>query len=70
MRCPLSGLECQRADVKLVDGPVMAYQCVEHGGLRYVLLAPEAMARFDAAWQQVREIIAAQRGDERYGIGG
>jgi hypothetical protein len=70
MKCPLSGLDCQRAQVRLTDGPMLAYQCVEHGALRYILLSPEAMARFEADWAEAREIIAASKSDDEYRIGG
>lgn len=70
MKCPLSGLDCLRTEVRLTDGPILAYQCVEHGALRYVLLSAEAMARFEADWAEARDLIAAARGDAEYRVGG
>jgi len=67
MKCHITGLDCQRMEVRLTDGLMLAYQCVEHGAPRYVLLSVEAMARFEADWQRAREIIAASKGDPEYG---
>lgn len=67
MKCPITGLGCARMEVRLTDGPMLAYQCVEHGAPRYVLLSVEAWARFETDWTRAREIIAASRGDVEYG---
>ncbi len=70
MKCPISGLDCRRTEVRLTDGPILAYQCVEHDATRYVLLSVEAMARFEADWAEARAIIAASKSDDEYRVGG
>lgn len=50
MKCPIARYECRRVEVKLTDGPVAAFQCIEQGGVRYMLLTPDAWARFEADW--------------------
>lgn len=67
MKCPIARYECRRVEVKLTDGPVAAFQCIEQGGVRYMLLTPDAWARFEADWALARAIIAAQRGDSEMG---
>jgi hypothetical protein len=67
VRTALNAGKEPRTQVRLTDGPIRAYQCVEHGATRYVLLSVEAMARFEADWAEAREIIAASRGDAEYG---